>query len=132
MQKINILLVDDSPDNLIALEAVLGDIAEHIITANSGEMALRYILEYEFAVILLDVQMHGMNGFETAELIKKREKSRHTPIIFISGLDITDLELFKGYSVGAVDYLTKPIVPEILRTKVSTFVELHKKTAEVR
>ena len=94
--------------------------------------ALRLLLHNEFALIILDVDMPIMNGFETAALIREREKSRHTPIIFLTAVNKNEQHVFKGYSLGAVDYLTKPFVPEVLRAKVMAFVELHKKTEEVK
>jgi PAS domain S-box-containing protein len=130
--RVNILLVDDQPNNLIALEAMLADLDVTSVRAESGTEALRRLLDQDFAVILLDVQMPGLDGFETADLIRKREKSRHTPIIFVTALSRNESNVFQGYSVGAVDYLFKPIVPEILRSKVQVFVELFRKTRELK
>ena len=118
-QAVNVLLVDDQPNNLMALEAMLEGSGLNLIRAESGVKALKALLDDDFAVILLDVQMPGLDGFETATLIREREKSRHTPIIFVTALSRSDTNVFKGYSLGAVDYLFKPIVPEILRSKVS-------------
>ncbi len=129
--KINILLVDDYPENLIALEAILEGLGQNLIKAHSGEEALRCLLHQDFAAILLDVQMPGMDGFETATLIRQRERSRNTPIIFLTAFGTSDALMFKGYSLGAVDYLLKPIDPVILTSKVSVFVDLFKKTMEV-
>jgi two-component system, sensor histidine kinase and response regulator len=126
--KANILLVDDRPENLLALEAVLADLGQNLVKADSGRQALRCVLEQDFAVILLDVQMPGMDGFETAELIRERERSMYTPIVFLTATSSSDAHVFKGYAAGAVDYLSKPFVPEILRSKVMVFVELHRKT----
>jgi len=128
--KANILLVDDRPDKLLALEAVLSSLNQNIVQAHSGKDALRQLLKQNFAVILLDVSMPGMDGFETASLIRQRDRSEHTPIIFITGIGITENHVAKGYSLGAVDYMLTPIVPEVLRTKVSVFVELHTGLAE--
>jgi PAS domain S-box-containing protein len=128
----NILLVDDQPNNLLALEAMLEDLGQNLVRAESGTAALRALLEQEFAAILLDVQMPGLDGFETARLIRQRERSRHTPIIFITALSRSETNVFKGYSIGAVDYLFKPIVPEVLRSKVGFFVELWKKNQELK
>jgi signal transduction histidine kinase len=129
--KVNILLVDDRPENLLALEAVLETPGYHLVKAHSGQEALRYLLKLDFAVILIDVQMPVMNGFETVDLIKERERSRHTPVIFITALSKTDVFISRGYSAGAVDYILKPIVPEILRSKVAVFVDLFLKNREV-
>ncbi|MGA7934897.1 MAG: ATP-binding protein [Kovacikia sp.] len=125
--KVNILLVDDRPENLLALEAVLSRLEENLVRAHSGEEALRCLLEQDFAVILLDVQMPGMNGFETANLIRNRPRSRYTPIIFLTAFSTSDEFVFQGYSAGAVDYLLKPIDPVILSSKVAVFVDLFKK-----
>lgn len=124
--KVNILLVDDRPANLLALETVLGDLGQNLVRANSGTDALRCVLRQDFAAILLDVQMPQMDGFETATMIRERERSRHTPIIFLTAVSESELEVFKGYSVGAVDYIFKPFVPEILRAKVIVFVDLYR------
>ncbi|MHB8629582.1 MAG: sensor histidine kinase [Aggregatilineales bacterium] len=129
--RVNILLVDDRPENLFALEAALNDLDENLVKANSGEQALRCVLNQDFAVILLDVQMPSMDGFETAGLIREREKSRLTPIIFLTAFDKNDEQILRGYSTGAVDFLFKPIMPGILRAKVNTFVDLYRKTQEV-
>jgi len=131
-QKANILLIDDNPNNLLALEAILDSLSQNLVKAHSGEQALRCLLNQDFAVILLDVQMPGMDGFETARLIRERERSRHTPIIFFTAFSNSDTLMFRGYSIGAVDYLFKPIEPEVLTSKVAVFVELFKKTAEVK
>jgi signal transduction histidine kinase len=131
-QSINILLVDDRPENLLALEALLQPLGYHLIKARSGEEALRYVLQYDFAVILLDVQMPNIDGFETAELIRRRELSRNTPIIFLTAVSTSELHIARGYLAGAVDYLLKPFLPEILLSKVAIFVDLYAKTAEVR
>ncbi len=131
-EKAHILLVDDHPENLLALEAILHDLGQHLVKARSGREALKRLLDDDFAVILLDVQMPGMDGFETAALIRTRERSRHTPIIFLTAIDKSDEQVFRGYVVGAVDYLFKPFMPEVLRAKVAVFVELFTKTAEVK
>jgi signal transduction histidine kinase len=123
-EEVSVLLVDDRPENLLTLEAVLGDLGLALVTANSGVEALRQLLKRDFAVILLDVQMPDMDGFETAALIREREQSRNIPIIFITAIDTTVEHISKGYFVGAVDYLFKPFSPEILRSKVMVFVEL--------
>lgn len=122
--KANILLVDDSPDGLVALEATLTDLGQNLVKARSGKEVLKWLLHNECAVILLDVRMPIMDGFETAALIRKREKSRRTPIIFITGISTEETHVSQAYSLGAVDYLFKPIVPEIVRAKVEVFVDL--------
>ncbi|MBA3497179.1 MAG: response regulator [Gemmatimonadales bacterium] len=130
--RVNILLVDDQPANLIALEAMLHGLDQHLVKASSGREALKWLLAHEFAVILLDVKMPDMDGFETATLIRQRDKSRHTPIIFLTAADKTDTQAVRGYAVGAVDYLVKPVVPEFVRSKVVVFVELAKKNELLR
>ena len=129
---VNILLVDDQPANLLALEAMLQDLGQTIVKAGSGREALKWLLGNECAVILLDVKMPEMDGFETAELIRQRDKSRHTPIIFLTAADRSQTQAVRGYAVGAVDYLVKPVVPEFVRSKVSVFVELAKTAALLR
>ncbi len=124
--RVKILLVDDTPENLVSLEATLETLGEELVLANSGREALRCLLEHNFAAILLDVKMPDMDGFETAELIRARPRSRHVPILFLTGYK-NEEHLFRGYDLGAVDFLFKPIVPEVLRSKVSVFVELSRK-----
>src|SRR5688572_5745514 len=128
----NILLVDDRPENLVALESVLEDLDQNLIKASSGREALRRLLEDDYAVILLDVQMPEMDGFETAELIRSRPRSQRTPIIFLTAINKGETHVTRGYSVGAVDYVFKPFDPEVLRAKVAAFVELARKTGELR
>ncbi|MBD2385639.1 response regulator [Cylindrospermum sp. FACHB-282] len=130
--KVNILLVDDHPENLLALEAILNSLNQNLVRATSGAQALRCVLSQDFAVILLDVQMPDMDGFETAALIRQRERSHHTPIIFLTAFSTSESMVFKGYCLGAVDYLFKPIESEILKSKVAAFVDLFKKTAQVQ
>ena len=129
---VKILLVDDRPENLLALEAILEPLGQALIRATSGPDALKRVLETEFAVILLDVQMPGMNGFEVAEIIKSRERSRTIPIIFLSAISKEDAYVFKGYSMGAVDYVFKPFNPDVLRSKVAVFVDLFTKQQEIQ
>jgi signal transduction histidine kinase len=131
-ERANILLVDDRAENLLALEAILEPLGQTLIRANSGPEALRNVLETDFAVILLDVQMPGMNGFEVAEIIKSRERSRTIPIIFLSAISKEDAYVFKGYSMGAVDYVFKPFNPDVLRSKVAVFVDLSVKQREIQ
>ena len=130
--QVNILLVDDQPANLLALEAMLQGLGQNLIKAESGREALKWLLTHDVAVILLDVKMPDMDGFETAELIRQRDKSRDIPIIFLTAADKTHTEAVRGYAVGAVDYLVKPVVPEFVRSKVSVFVELAKKSEQLR
>jgi two-component system, sensor histidine kinase and response regulator len=122
--KTNILLVDDVPENLIALEAVLGKLNLNIVKATSGNEALRYLLENEFAMILLDIHMPGLDGLETAKLIRLRERSKNTPIIFLSAYETGDMEVLQAYSMGGVDFILKPIIPEILLYKVEVLINL--------
>lgn len=121
---VNILLVDNEPTNLIALEATLENLGQNLVRASSGTEALRQLLDKDFAVILLDIQMPGMSGIETAAAIRERERSRHIPIIFLTGMDKTQETMFQGYSAGAVDYLVKPIQTDVLIAKVGVFIEL--------
>ena len=127
VERAKILLVDDRPENLVALEAVLGALDQTLVRATSGEEALKALLTEDFAVILLDVQMPGLDGFETAAHIKRRERTKDIPIIFLTAVSNGPHHTFRGYAAGAVDYLAKPFDPWILRAKVSVFVELHRK-----
>jgi PAS domain S-box-containing protein len=122
-QRMKILLVDDTPDNLVSIGAALDGLGEELVLANSGKEALRHLLHEDFAAILLDVRMPDMDGFETAELIRSRPRSKQTPILFLTGYR-NEEHLFRGYDLGAVDFLFKPIVPEVLRSKVAVFVDL--------
>lgn len=131
-EKVSILLVDDSPDKLYVLEHELKSLKQNIVKATSGEEALRLLLRQDFALILLDVRMPGMDGFETASLIRQRKNSEYTPIIFITGIDRSEALAFKGYSLGAVDYLFTPVVREVLLAKVTVFIELYRRTQEVK
>ena len=128
----NVLLVDDSRQNLLALEAILEGSDCRIVKATSGEEALKHLLKQQFAVILLDIKMAGMDGYETAKLIREREKTRDIPIIFLTSYNKEDAHIAKGYAYGAVDYIIKPVVPETLRSKVSAFIELARRTAALR
>jgi PAS domain S-box-containing protein len=123
-----LLMVDDQPKNLLALEALLEPLGVDLVRANSGQEALKHLLTRDFAAILLDVQMPTMDGFETAALIKDRERSRHIPIIFLTAISKDEAFVFKGYTVGAVDYMAKPFDPDILRSKVQVFIDLYRKT----
>ena len=126
-QRVDILLVDDHEENLLALEAILVDPSFNLVRASSGRAALKEVLRCDFALILLDVAMPDLDGYETAELIRSRERSRQTPIIFLTANYRSDAQVFRGYSVGAVDYIFKPFSAEILKSKVAVFVELYRK-----
>jgi signal transduction histidine kinase len=130
--KAKILVVDDEPKSLYALQELLSALGQNLMAAQSGEEALKLALKHDFAVILLDVRMPGMDGFETAKLIRGRERSRQTPIIFLTAQADEMTSMFRGYAVGAVDYLMKPVVPEVLKSKVAIFVELHMKSERLR
>jgi PAS domain S-box-containing protein len=130
-QRVSILLVDDRPENLISLRAVLDNPEYRLVSASSGNDALRALLNEDFALILMDVQMPGLDGFETAGLIKMRDRSRNIPIIFVTALSKDEPFVYKGYSVGAVDYIFKPFDPKILRSKVSVFADLHRMKLQI-
>lgn len=130
--KVGVLIVDDQPANLLALEATLDGLDIDLVQAASGFEALRCLLSREFALILLDVNMPGMDGFETAELIRQRKRCAHTPIIFLTASESADYQMFQGYTLGAVDYLVKPIVTQVLRSKVSVFTEIYRQTEQIK
>jgi CheY-like chemotaxis protein len=130
INRAKVLLVDDRPENLLALEAILQGLGPELVRAESGEAALKRLLTDSFAVVLLDVQMPGMDGFDTAEHIKLREKTRSTPIVFLTAGPGDSHETLRGYATGAVDYLAKPFDPWILRAKVAYFVELYQREIE--
>src|SRR5581483_11115146 len=130
--QVNILLVDDRPENLLTLEATLGYLGQNLVMASSGREALKLLLDEDFALILLDVHMPDMDGFETAALIRDRVKSQNIPIIFLTAMHKGPGQVFRGYSLGAVDYIFKPFEPEILKAKVAVFIELYKKTEEIK
>ncbi len=132
MDKVNILVVDDRPENLLVLEGVLNDPGYHLVKARSGEEALKHLLDQGFALILLDARMPGMDGFETARVIRSREKTHDIPIIFMTAEYKTPEYISRGYALNAVDYMLKPFDPAILRAKVSVLVELYRKTAQVK
>jgi two-component sensor histidine kinase/DNA-binding response OmpR family regulator len=129
---VNILLVDDKVENLIALESVLEELGQNLVQAHSGSEALKCVLHQDFAVVLMDVQMPGMDGYETAELMRSREKSSHIPIIFLTAINKNDTHVFKGYSVGAVDYVFKPFEPDLLRAKVAAFIEMSRNVTRLQ
>ncbi|MFE9643868.1 two-component system response regulator [Streptomyces sp. NPDC006365] len=130
-ERANILLVDDMEDNLLALEAVLGSLNEPLIRARSGEEAMKALLRQRFAVVLLDIRMPGMDGFETAANIKRLDQTKDVPIIFLTGTDADSGYAFRGYATGAADYLTKPFDPWVLRAKVTVFLDLHRKNRQL-
>ncbi|MER6437778.1 response regulator [Streptomyces sp. NPDC001185] len=130
-ERAGILLVDDMEDNLIALEAVLGSLNEPMVRARSGEEAMKALLRQRFAVVLLDIRMPGMDGFETATNIKRLDQTKDVPIIFLTGTDADAGYAFRGYATGAADYLTKPFDPWVLRAKVTVFLELHRKNMQL-
>ncbi len=131
-QDIAILLVDDQPQNLLVLEAVLSNLDAKLVMAESGTAALNHLLDQDFAVVLMDVYMQETSGYEVAAIMKQRERSQHTPIIFLTAADVDRSQMIQGYAVGAVDFLLKPIVPEILQAKVSIFIDMFKKTQQIQ
>ncbi|WP_367323129.1 two-component system response regulator [Streptomyces sp. HUAS ZL42] len=130
-ERAGILLVDDMEDNLIALEAVLGSLNQPLVRARSGEEAMKALLRQRFALVLLDVRMPGMDGFETAANIKRLDQTKDVPIIFLTGAEDDSGYAFRGYATGAADYLTKPFDPWVLRAKVSVFLDLHRKNRQL-
>src|SRR2546425_12855632 len=131
-EKINILLVDDRRENLLAVEGILKNLNENLVKASSGSEALKYLLRNEVAVILLDVEMPDMDGFQTATLIRERERSSHTPIIFLTAISKSDIHVSQGYSLGGVDYIFKPFAPDVLRSKVTAFVQMFQQRREAQ
>jgi len=130
-EKMNILLVDDHPAKLLTYEAMLSELGENLIKAHSGVEALEHLLRTDITLVLMDVCMPGMDGFETARMIHKHPRFKTTPVIFVSGIHVTDLDRLKGYQHGAVDYIPVPVIPELLRAKVKVFSELHRKTRQL-
>src|SRR5690349_10539597 len=126
-----VLVVDDDERNLLAIRTVLEDLAD-IVEARSGEEALRHLLKDEFAVILLDVFMPGMDGYEVAQIVRGREQSKRIPIVFLSAVNKEAEHLIRGYSMGAVDYVFKPVEPVVLRSKVAVFVDLYRMRREIQ
>src|SRR5689334_9888200 len=129
---VNILLVDDQPQRLLTYRTILGDLGDNLVEATSGAEALRLLMAHDFAVILLDVNMPGMDGFETASLIHEHPRFENTPIIFVTAINVSDLDRLRGYDLGAVDYVTVPVIPEILRSKVIVFGELFRKRRDLQ
>jgi signal transduction histidine kinase len=130
-EKVNILMVDDQPAKLLSYEAILSELGENLIKANSATEALELLLKNDTAVVLMDVSMPGIDGFELAEMIRQHPRFQRTAIIFISAVHLTDVDRIRGYQRGAVDYISVPVVPELLRAKVSVFAELHRKAREL-
>src|SRR5580700_4707638 len=130
-KKVNILMVDDQPSKLLSYEVILNELGENLIKANSGREALEYLLKEDVAVVLMDVSMPEIDGFELADMIRQHPRFQKTAIIFISGVHLTDLDRIRGYRSGAVDYISVPVIPELLRAKVSVFAELYRKTREL-
>src|SRR5580765_194251 len=129
--RVNILMVDDQPAKLLSYEAILGELDENLVKATSGREALEYLLKMDVAVVLMDVSMPEINGFELAAMIRQHPRCQRTAIIFVSAIHMSDLDRVKGYQTGAVDYVSVPVIPEILRAKIRVFIELHRKTAEL-
>jgi len=129
--KVNILMVDDQPAKLLSYEAILSDLGENLIKATSGREALECLLKTDIAVVLMDVSMPELDGFELADIIRQHPRFQKTAIVFISAVHLTDLDRLKGYQLGAVDYISVPVVPELLKAKVSVFAELHRKRQQL-
>src|SRR5579871_4994823 len=130
-EKVNILMVDDQPGKLLSYEVILEELGENLIKASSGKEALECLLKDEIAIVLMDVSMPDMDGFELAEMIRQHPRFQKTAIIFISAVHLTDMDRVKGYQRGAVDYISVPVIPELLRAKVSVFADLHRKTRQL-
>ncbi len=130
-ERVNILMVDDQPAKLMSYEVILGELGENLVKASSGKEALELLLKNDFAVVLMDVSMPEIDGFEMADIIHQHPRFQKTAIIFISGVHLTDLDRIKGYQRGAVDYISVPVIPELLRAKVSVFAELHRKSHQL-
>src|SRR5271170_1864119 len=130
-EKVNILMVDDQPGKLITYEAILGELNENLIKARSGKEALDHLLKMDIAVVLMDVSMPELDGFQLADMIRQHPRFQKIAIIFISAVHLTDLDRLTGYQRGAMDYISVPVVPELLRAKVSVFAELHRKAREL-
>src|SRR3954469_5960010 len=127
-----ILVVDDHQENVSAVEVVLAPLGHDVVTAGSGEEALRHLLRDDFAVVLMDVRMPTMDGFETVELMKRRQRNEDAAVIFLTGVEKETRQVFRGYSAGAVDYIAKPVDPDVLRSKVAVLIDLHRKTAALK
>src|ERR1700751_4058801 len=129
--KVNVLLVDDQPDKLLAYEGILGELGENLVKVSSAREALQFLLKNDVAVVLIDVCMPELDGFQLAAMIREHPRFRKTAIIFISAIHLTDVDRLRGYAMGAVDYVPVPVIPEVLRAKVKIFVELYRKTREL-
>ena len=130
-ESVNILMVDDQPGKLLSYEAILGPLRENLLKANSGREALEYLLKVDIAVVLMDVSMPDIDGFQLADMIREHPRFQKTAIIFISAVHLSDVDRIKGYERGAVDYISVPVIPELLRAKVSVFAELYRKTQQL-
>lgn len=130
-KKVNILIVDDQPSKLLGYEVILAELGENLIQATSGSDALHQLLKNDIAVVLMDVNMPEVDGFELARMVRQHPRFEHTAIIFVSAVHLTDLDRLKGYQLGGVDYVSVPIIPELLRAKVSVFAELHRKSRQL-
>src|SRR6201994_2501405 len=130
--KVNILMVDDQPGKLLTYEAILGELGENLIKASSGREALDCLLKTDVAVVLMDVSMPELDGFELADMIRQHPRFQKVAIIFISAIHLTDVDRLKGYARGAVDYISVPVIPDLLRAKVSVFAELHRKRRQLQ
>src|SRR5579871_5565703 len=131
-EKVNILMVDDQPAKLLSYEAILAELGENLIKASSGREALEHLLKADVAVVLMDVSMPDIDGFQLADMIRQHPRFQKTAIIFISAVHLTDLDRLKGYERGAVDYISVPVIPDLLRAKVSVFAELHRKAYQLQ
>src|SRR4051812_11182975 len=130
-ESVNILMVDDQPGKLLSYEAILGPLHENLLKANSGREALEYLLKVDVAVVLMDVSMPDIDGFQLADMIREHPRFQKTAIIFISAVHLSDVDRIKGYERGAVDYISVPVIPELLRAKVTVFAELYRKTQQL-
>src|ERR1700749_1319911 len=131
-EKVNILMVDDQPAKLLSYEVILNELGENLIKANSGREALEQLLKEDVAVVLMDVSMPEMDGFELADMMRQHPRFQETPIIFVSAVHLTDVARLRGYRSGAVDYISVPVVPEVLRAKVGIFTELHRRRRQLQ
>lgn len=131
-RRANVLVADDDPASLLAMETILSDLDQRLVLAHSGEEALRRMLHEDFAVVILDVRMPGLSGFDTARYIRERKRTQNTPIIFLTGMAADEVDIFAGYFAGAVDFLTKPVIPHVLKVKVKVFVDLYLAGEEIK